>query len=116
MENEEIELLDPVENWEKNIPLLADVVSTEVPVQRIIINNEEQVIMGEACALICPECRVILQQFQPGVSEVDILKSLCTDDEKQLNHTIRCKKCGHLLKVFRPIPLEADYEFSEVSE
>ena len=106
MENEEIEILEPKEDWEKDMAVYTPIVSAQVPVQKIIINGQEQVILGEACALICPKCRTILQQFQPGVTEVEILKSIDTEDEKLLHNTLHCRNCGQKLKVFRELPIE----------
>ena len=109
----EVELLEPQEHWDKEIPIQAELVTTQVPIQQIIINNEVQNIMGDAHVLICPKCRLIIQQFQPGVPEVEIHKSLCTDKEEALNHTMYCKKCGQKLKVFRPAPVEGTYVIKE---
>ena len=116
MEEVEVEVLEPQENWEKEIPVLAEVVTTKVPIQRMIINNQEQVIMGEVSALICPKCRLIIQQFQPGLPAVEVHKALCTDKEEALNHTIYCQKCGQKLKVFRPMPVEGTYDIQESAE
>lgn len=115
-EEVEIEVLEPQDNWEKEYPVLAELITTQVPVQRIIINGEEQVVTSEACALICPKCRLIIQQFQPGIPEVEILKALCTDNEEALNRTLYCQKCGQKLKVMRPMPVEGDYEIIESVE
>lgn len=105
---EDVEILEPKETWEKDIAVTAAVVSTKVPVQRIVINNQEKVVMGNACAIICPKCRTVIQQFQPGVSEVDIYKSLYTDDEQELSKTIYCKECGQKISILRPMPVVAN--------
>lgn len=110
MEETEVEVLEPQENWEKEVPVLAEIQTVQVPVQQIIINNEMQNIMGEACVLICPKCRLIIQQFQLGIPEVEVHKDLCTDDEAALNHTLYCQKCGQKLKLFRPLSVEGEYE------
>lgn len=116
MEECEVEILEPQNNWEKEIPALAEIVTTQIPVQRIIVNNQEQVIMGEATALICPKCRTIIQQFQPGIPAIEIHQSLCTEDEQALNHTIYCQKCGQKLKILRPMPIEVEYDIQEVND
>lgn len=103
-------------NWEKEIPQLVEVKTKQVPVQRMVINGQEQVINGEVCVLCCPRCGDVIQSFQPGVTEVEILKALCTDDEEALKKTLWCSKCGQKLALMRPLPLEDAYEVEEVAE
>ena len=114
MEQTEVEVLEPKENWEKEIPELAELVSVSVPVQTIIINGERQEILGEAYVLICPKCRAILYQFQPGISAAEILKSLNTDDENELGKYMYCKACGQKLSLMRKPPVDAEY--TEIKE
>jgi hypothetical protein len=117
MEEEvEVEVIEPKSNWEKELPMQAEVVTTQVPIQRIIVNGQEKVAMGDACVLMCPRCRLVIQQFQPGIPEVEVYKALCTDKDEELNKTIYCQKCGQKLRVLRPMPVEGTYDVQESAE
>ena len=102
----EVEILEPKDDLE--ISVQAEVAKVKVPVQTIIVNNEQQILYSTAYALICPKCRNILQQFQPGVPEIDVYKALNTDKEDLLNHSMYCVKCGQKIKVMRPMPVVVD--------
>ena len=105
-----------MENWEKQLPKQVEVRTAEVPIQRMIINNQEQVVNGQVCVLVCPVCGDIIQQFQPGVTEAEITLALCTDNEEALKKTFWCSKCGQKLSLMRPLPIDAQYEVEEVAE
>ena len=113
---EETEVLEPVSNWEKDISVLAEVVENEVIVQQIIVNNEIQNVTGKAHALVCPDCKRILQQFPAGTSKVDIAKALCTDKEEKLNGFMYCPGCGRRVRIFRPMPVEGQFEVTTVQD
>lgn len=85
-----------------------EIVEATVPLQKVIVNGQEQVIEGKVYAIVCPKCKTILQQFQPGISKSDIIKSLETEDENLLNRNIFCMGCGQSLKLMRPMPIEAE--------
>ena len=104
----EVEVLEPQDNTMKEIAVQAEVTRIQVPVQTIIFNNEEKVIYEKAFALVCPKCRTILQQFQPGIPEIDIYKAINTDKEELLNHAMYCSKCGQKIKIMRPMPVVVD--------
>jgi len=116
MEQPEVEVLEPIDNWEKEIPVLAEVIENEIVVQQIIINNEIQNITGKAHALVCPECKRIIQQFPSGVSEAEIAHALCTDKEEQVNGFIYCSGCGRRVRLFRPMPIDGQFEATTVQE
>lgn len=104
MEEVEVEILEPQEHWEKEIAVVAETRIAKVPVQTIIVNNEQQVMYGEAVCLVCPKCNTVIQQFQPGIPEVEIIKALNTSDEKLLNKHLYCKACGQKIQMMRPLP------------
>jgi len=112
----ETDVLEPVNNWEKDIPVLAEIVETEIIVQQIIVNNEIQNVMGKAHALVCPECKRILQQFPSGASEVEIAHALCTDNEEKLKGIVFCSGCGRGVRIFRPMPIEGQFEVTTVQD
>lgn len=116
MEQPEIEILEPVTNWEKELPALAKLVETEVVVQQMIVNNEVQEIKGKAFVLTCPDCGKILQQFPAGVPEGEIASSLCTDDENKLNGYMYCLGCGKKIQIFRSLPLDDLCEVTDVED
>ena len=113
---EDIEILDPVENWEKELPVQVELGRTRVPVQTIIINNEQKVMYADAFCLVCPKCNTVIKQFEPGVPAIEIIKAINSADSELLNKTLYCSKCGQKLKVFRPIPVEENYESSETTK
>lgn len=110
------EILESVDNWEKELAATAEVRRAQIPVQTVIINGEEQVIYDDTFALVCPRCNTILQSFQPGLPLVEILKALNAKDEESLNKTLYCKKCGQKIRILRPAPVEADYVVQETVE
>ena len=116
MEETDIEVLEPQDNWKKEIPVTAEVRTIQVPVQQIIVNNEVKQILGESVVLICPKCKTIIQQFQPGIPEVEVVKALNTDKEQVLNATMYCKGCGQKLRLMRPMPVEGTYDIQESAE
>lgn len=103
MEDIEIEVLNDNVSWERDIPVLAEIVITQTPIQRMIVNGQEQVVMGEACALICPKCGQIIQQFQPGVTPLEVVKALSDGKEEAF---IYCSHCGQKLQISRPQPID----------
>lgn len=116
MDEVEIEILEPVNDWEKNIAVQAETRIIRVPVQQIIINNEVKTVYGGAVALVCPKCNAIIQQFQTGITEIEVVKALNTDKEEDLNKTMYCHKCGQRLRILRPMPVEASYEVKESAQ
>ena len=116
MDEVEIEILEPVDGWEKNIAVQAETRIVRVPVQQIIINNEIKTVYGGAVALICPKCKTIIQQFQAGITELEVIKALNTDKEEDLKKAIYCNKCGQRLRILRPMPVEVSYEFQESAQ
>ena len=104
MEEVEVEVLEPKENWQKELAVVAEIRKAKVPVQTIIVNNEQQVVYADAFCLVCPRCNTIIQQFQPGIPEVEIVKALNTSDEKMLNKHLYCKACGQKIQIMRPEP------------
>lgn len=113
MDEVEIEILEPVNDWEKNIAVQVETRIVRVPVQQIMVNNEVKTLYGGAVALICPKCNAIIQQFQTGVTELDVIKALNTDKEEDLNKTMYCNKCGQRIRIMRPMPVEDNYEVQE---
>lgn len=111
MEEVEVEIVEGIE-----IPELVEVRSMEVPVQQIIVNNEVQEIKGECLVLCCPKCGTVLQQFSVGATEAEVALSLCTDDEKVLGTILHCRKCGQPLRIFRPMPVDAEFSVTTVEE
>ena len=116
MEELEQEVLEPITDWEKEIPVLADIVENEVVIQQIIINNEVQKVTGKAFALVCPKCGAIIQQFPAGALEADVHLGLCTDDEKILNTALHCRTCGQKIKIFRPSPIDGEFTVEDVKD
>ena len=102
----EIDILEPVDNWEKTLFKQASLRKLSVPVQNIMVNGQEQTIYGEAYCLACPVCNSVVWQFQTGVSAIDIVKSLCTDNEEEYNKAVFCRTCGQKLRIMRPQPIE----------
>ena len=113
---EDVEILESANNWDLGIPVLAEVVENEIIVQQIIVGNEIQNVMGKAHALVCPECKRILQQFPSGVSDVEIAHALCTDNEAKLKGIVYCSGCGRGVRIFRPMPIDGQYEVTTVEE
>ena len=114
--NEDVEIIEPQDNWEKEFPVLTKLAHVKVPVQQMIINGQEEIVYDTAAALVCPKCRAVIQQFQLGVSDIDILKAINSDDPEILSKTIYCSKCGQKLKIFRPMPVEVDCYVRENNE
>lgn len=92
----------------KDVAKLVNIRVSKVPVQSMVVNGQEQVVMGDAFSLVCPECGQVVQQFQVGATRLDILKALNTDDESKLNGFIYCAKCGQKLRIMRPMPIEIE--------
>ena len=111
MEEVEVEIVEGIE-----IPELVEVRSMEVPVQQIIVNNEAQEVKGECLVLCCPKCGAVLQQFPVGVSAAEVALNLCSDDEKLLKTIVHCRNCGQALKIFRPMPVDAEFSVTTVEE
>lgn len=105
MSDDEIEVLEPSGSWEDGLAAPAELAVVKVPVQRVIINGSEQVVMGEACALVCPKCRSVLTRFSPGVSAVDVLKAL--DSGELGDRLVHCGGCGKPLRISREAPQDA---------
>lgn len=110
MEEQEVEILEPITNYEKELPVPVDVTTVKVPIQQFIINGEKMVVMGEAPVLCCPKCRTIIKQFPAGIPVVEVLKSINTDDNKLKSGTLYCQKCGQKLKIFRDLPVNGTFE------
>ena len=106
----EVDILEPQEAWEKELATQAAIRAIRVPVQTMVINGEEKVVMGKSLALVCPKCGTVIQQFQAGISEIEVYKSLTTEDESLLNQTIYCAGCGQKLKLMRELPIENNLE------
>lgn len=103
--DENVEVLEPVDNWEKTIAKSTVIKKIKVPVQSMIVNGQQQAIYGDSYCLACPVCNSIVWQFQVGTDAVDIVKSLCTDNEEDYNKMVFCKNCGQKLRVMRPTPI-----------
>lgn len=117
MEEQDVEIIQPDENdWKKNIKQPVKLSTFKVQTQTIIINNEPQVIEENVVCLVCPVCGAVIQQFQPGISKIEVLKSLNTDDDKKLNLHMFCSHCGQKLSLFRMLPAEGTYEVVNVEE
>ena len=112
----EFDVLEPRETDWKDIPVQAAIRTVRVPVQQIVINNELRTEYGAAVALVCPKCNGVLQQFRPGVPEVEVAKALCTDDQEALGKSLYCRSCGQLLRIMRPAPVDAECCESEGEE
>lgn len=113
MEEVEVEILEHQDSSDKEFPILAELAVIRVPIQHVIVNGQEHIEYREAFALICPKCKKVIQQFNPGASEVDIVKSLCTNKEEELNYHVYCAKCGQKLSFMRPMPIDAEGTFSD---
>ena len=105
-EEVEVEVLEPVDNWEKSLFKQASLRKTQVPINRMVVNGQEQVMYGEAFALVCPVCNSVVWQFQPGVDALAISKYLVTDNEEEYNKPVFCKTCGQKLRIMKPTPIE----------
>lgn len=116
MDQPEVEVLEPVTNWEKEVGVQVEVDKIQVPVQRIIINDEERVIMGDVYVIKCPKCGNIVQQFPVGLEEADVVLSLNTDKENYLNGYLYCTHCGQKLRIFRPMPVDGEFTVEDVKD
>lgn len=107
----EVEVLD-----KKEVTELAMVTTIKAPVSQMIVNNEVKVIEGDVTVLYCPHCRSVIQQFQPGITELEVISSLWSDDETKLNGVYYCKHCGKPLRLYRPSPVDAEFTVEDVKE
>ena len=116
MDQPDVEVLEPVANWEKEIGVVAEVAQVQVPVQRIIINDEERVVMGDAFVIKCPVCGTAIQQFPIGLTEADVVLALNTDKGNYLNGFIYCAHCGQKIRIFRPMPVDGEFTVEDVKD
>lgn len=107
---EEVEILECETFNEKMFPKNIAIGYIKVVVAQEIINNEVHEITMPAPCLICPTCNTVLQQFNPGTPEVEIIKALNTDDENLVKQHIYCNHCGQCITLMRPAPIEATVE------
>ena len=85
--------MEEILNLAQNVRL----VPKQVPVQTIIVNNEERHVMGEAFAMCCPKCGRILQTFQPGVDIRSATLAIKESKDKLTNAFAYCVGCGQKL-------------------
>ena len=69
------------------------------------VNINGQVAQLDQCILVCPSCKMHLQEYNLGVSKLDIIKEFQTDNEYKLSTYMYCQKCGQKIKLFREMPV-----------
>ena len=91
-------------NIEKiKVPELVDIISTEVPSQKVFINGQEQILTQKVLALACPKCKQVLMPFNQNVSILQVNLELADNFTSYEENIKYCPKCGCELRFNKEI-------------
>ncbi len=91
---------------ESKISKLAKLRREVKQVATIVINGEPQGYQEvEYYHLVCPSCGRVITEFQPGLSELDIIKGLTEKDTQEALYKMNayCPSCGQKLSYDREV-------------
>lgn len=81
----------------------------QVIINNVVVNGVPQHQNAKVVVVSCPKCGTIIQQFNLGISLIDVLKSISTYEEK----SVFCPKCGQKLRLERGEIIENEQQTVE---